>query len=125
MLDSDTGACMFLISRRGVAARGCFEALARLDQCLGKNVAADDRYISSTPHSVFSRTPDLSRYQRILAFLTSFMHLFVPTVFVAFVRFWHVLRYAMLHILLRDHFIQITETTNNDPYSSSLETRIF
>ncbi|OCK87241.1 uncharacterized protein K441DRAFT_360003 [Cenococcum geophilum 1.58] len=52
----------------------------------------------------------------------------IPTVFVAFVRFWHVLRSAVLHLLLRDHFIQITETTNNDPYSSSpqhLGTRIF
>jgi len=55
------------------------------------------------------------------------MHIFIPTVFVAFVRFWHVLRSAVLHLLLRDHFIQITETTNNDPYSSSpkhLGTRI-
>jgi len=93
-----------------------------------KDVAVDDHHISSTPHSVFSRTLDLLCYQRILAFLTFFMHPFIPTVFVAFVRFWHVLRSAVLHPLLRDHFIQITETTNNDPYSSSpqhLGTRIF
>ena len=51
MFDSDTGACMFLISRR-VAARGCCEALAGPDQCLGKDVAVDNHHISSTPHTV-------------------------------------------------------------------------
>jgi len=59
-----------------VVACGCFEALAGPDQCLGKDVAVDDHHISSTPHSVFSRTPDPLCYQRILAFLTSFVHLY-------------------------------------------------
>ena len=104
---------MFLISRRGSGCAGLLRG-AR-----GAGSVSRERCISSTPHSVFSRTPDLSCYQRILAFLTSFTHLFILTVFVAFVRFWHVLRSAVLHLLPRDHFIQITETTNNDPYSSS------
>lgn len=76
------------------------------DQCLGKDVAVEDHAVLRTPRPTLSHTPDPSHYQRILAFLTSSLHIFTPTVFVAFVHFWHVLRSAMLHFVLRDHFIQ-------------------